>query len=168
MELDEKIEENKMPLTCFHTDEAKQFVNAKGYFHNYLESFSNLSYCTYGTMEVNNDETATKIFHLAENDHYYKFFLPDIWLKKKEKKLRPYLFKEFLEQFPIGSVITFRRKAYTELIYNRMFIGYGEDNVDPTLLLLLGNISYTLEELFNEYEWKAPDTVDFQPFGVEE
>ena len=166
MELDEKIEYK--PLDCFDADSAKKYEGQKGYFHNYLESFSNLSYCTYGTLEVNNDETATKIFHLAENGHYYKFFLPDTYLKKKEKKLRPYLFKEFLEQFPIGSVITFRRKAYTELIHNLMFVGYREDNVDPSLLLLLANTGYTLEELFNEYEWKAQDTVDFQPFGVEE
>ena len=59
----------------------------------------------------------------------------------------------------------FRRKAYTELIHNVMFIGYREDNVD--LILLLGNDGYSLEELFNEYEYQ--NTLGkWVPFGVEE
>ena len=42
MKLDEKIEYK--PLDCFDVDSAKKYEGQKGYFHNYLESFSNSEY----------------------------------------------------------------------------------------------------------------------------
>ena len=45
-----------------------------------------------------------------------------------------------------------------------MFIGYRED--DMGLIVLLGNAGYSLEELFEEYEYQ--NTLGkWVPFGVE-
>lgn len=48
--------------------------------------------------------------------------------------------------------------------------GYRESQYDDRSVthVYIGSCPYTLEELFEEYEWYDDDTKDFKPFGVEE
>ena len=40
------------------------------------------------------------------------------------------------------------------------------DNDQTITYIGLGSGGYTLQELFEEYEWQASDTEEFKPFGV--
>lgn len=164
MKLDERIKDDYKILTCFDTVQAKQYVGTKGYFHERLEGFSDLAYCVYGTMEVNKYETATKIFHLAENGRYYKLFLPEKFIKEKQKKYRSYKdIEEFCNQ---GFQMVVFRKKQTEKEHHVLFNGYRLSG-DGACLVILGNLSYGLKELFIEYEILDSDGI-WKPFGVEE
>ena len=43
MKLDSRIIEGRKPLTCFDTDEAKQFIGQEGYFANSIDEFCDLN-----------------------------------------------------------------------------------------------------------------------------
>lgn len=138
-----------------------KYKNSYGYFTDNIQNYSNLNKCGYGKLiTIGNSDIPYK----RGNGKYFRFFLPES-VVKKEKKFRPYTFKEFTDILTVGSIITFRRKAYAELIHNVMFIGYRED--EEGLILLLGNAGYSLGELFNEYEYKN-SLGKWVPFGVEE
>lgn len=174
MKLDPRIILLTDIITCFDTgsEKTKKNIGKKGYFSFRLGSFYDLSICDYGTLDLidtanrNDDHGSDDVFHRKENDCYYSFFIPDSsLLKPKEKKYRPYTFKEFKDIFTIGQPIKYRRKAYRELIHNVMFIGYREDNMG--LIVLLGNAAYSLEELFEQYEYFFENGKTWVPFGVE-
>ena len=167
MELDKRIKSIDS-IRSFNTDNI-DCSGKFGYFTNYVDNFDNLDDVCKGTCifkgkyhfpfyAINSDSLENRKF---------QFFIPeeDLLSKPREKKFRPYTFKEFTYIFTVGSIITFRRKAYAELIHNVMFIGYREDDVG--LILLLGNAGYSLEDLSKEYEYQ--NTLGkWVPFGVEE
>jgi len=165
MELDKRFK--VLPFCCFGAEKCVKYIGHKGYFSNNIALFKNIDLCIDGTLEaVHGDEAES--FEMRDNRKFYRYFIPECFVKPKEKqyKYRPYTFMEFNDKFTIGcSIITFRRKAYAELIHNVLFIGYREDK--EGLILLLGNAGYSLEELFNEYEYQ--NTLGkWIPFGVEE
>ena len=82
-----------------------------------------------------------------------------------EKKYRPFTPDEFTDTFNIGEPIIFRRKQSKYVYeYNVLFIGlcFSGNNVD----VVLGNDRFSLETLFNNYEWRQHDSYEWQPFGV--
>lgn len=88
-------------------------------------------------------------------------------LLPKEKKFRPYTLKEFFDKFTVGQPIKFRRKGKLLEWYLilKPFVGSKRGAIK---YVYIGNAPYTLDELFNDYEWQSPDTEEFKPFGVEE
>lgn len=170
MELDKRIKALTDIITCFDGDKdrAKQYIGQMGYFADDMMEFNRLSACTYGKL-IDSGIDDNYPFKCGEHDIDHAFFIPESVLKPKPKKkveYRPYIIAEFCHQFPIGSVITFRRKAYKELIHNVMFTGYRVD--DTGIIVLLGNAGYDLENLFNDYEWTESIVSEkFKPFGVE-
>ena len=104
-------------------------------------------------------------------DGQYQFFIPESCLKpkEKEKKYRPYTFMEFCEKFPVGCPIKFRQKGKEG--YERYLIlnGYRHEQHKgkTNTFVCIGPGGFSLEELFNEYEWQEHYTEDFEPFGVE-
>ena len=158
MELDKKF--SVLPFCCFNAKKCVIYIGHKGYFTNNIDFFKNIDLCIYGTLEEVYAEQADSF--QMDNRKFFKHFIPECFVKPKEKQYRPYTLMEFNDKFTVGSIITFRRKAYAELIHNVMFIGYREDDVG--LILLLGNAGYSLEELFNEYEYKN-SLGKWVPFG---
>lgn len=170
MKLDKRIKKLSDIITCFSEDKyrARDYVGQMGYFSDDLMEFNDLESCIYGELaSFNLDEDYPFKCNTDVIDHAY--FIPESILKPKPKKkveYRPYIIAEFCHQFPIGSVVTLRRKAYKELIYNVMFTGYRADDTGVTVLL--GNAGYDLENLFNDYEWTESIVSEkFKPFGVE-
>ena len=159
MELDKRIKSIDS-IRSFNTNN-DDCLGKFGYFTNYITNFDDLNSIRKGICSFKDGSR----FPFYCGDQKFQFFIPENELLPKEKKFRPYTFKEFTDILTVGSIITFRRKAYAELIHNVMFIGYREDNVD--LILLLGNAGYSLGELFNEYEYKN-SLGKWVPFGVEE
>lgn len=170
MKLDKRIKKLSDIITCFDEDrpKAKNYEGQMGYFSDDMMEFNDLESCVYGELKIVDD--ANYPFNCFNGDSIdHAFFIPESSLKpkpKKKVKYRPYIIAEFCHQFPIGLVITFRRKAYPELIHNVMFTGYRVD--DTGVIVLLGNAGYALENLFDEYEWAESINSDkFKPFGVE-
>ena len=174
MKLDKRIKSKSDILSCFDIENAKEFVfvDQKGYFANEISSFCDINICKYGTLAtVLGDQQES--FYMSETEESFSFFIPDSELlprKPKENQYRPYTLVEFKDKFHIGQPICFRKKG--EVGNERYLILNGYSNCklfdEITTDIYIGRGAYTLDELFNKYEWQASDTEDFQPFGVEE
>lgn len=172
MKLDKRIKSKSDILSCFDIENAKEFVfvDQKGYFANEISSFCDINICKYGTLgSVLGDQQES--FYMSETEESFSFFIPDSELlprKPKEKQYRPYTLNEFKDKFHIGQPICFRKTG--EVGNERYLILNGYSNCklfdEITTDIYIGRGAYTLDELFNKYEWQVSDTEDFQPFGV--
>lgn len=168
MELDKRIRALSDILTCFDVERAKEFLGEKGYFADDLYCFTDLQSCTYGTLTDACDDQAGP-FHMREDNAYHQHFIPECLLKSKEKQYRPYTFMEFCDKFTVGRPIKFRQKGAEG--YERYLIlnGYQHEQHEGRTVtyIYIGSYGYTLDALFNDYEWQEHYTEDFKPFGVE-
>lgn len=73
MELDKRIKPNKMPLTCFDINKAKQFIGKNCYFSRVMEAFEDLNYCTKAPLVQVNDCT-------TPFNNTFCFILPCEWV----------------------------------------------------------------------------------------
>ena len=168
MELDKRIKSLSDILTCFDIERAKEFLGEKGYFAGDLCCFKDLQQlCAYGIL-VNVFDDRDDTFQKGET--IYPFFIPKCLLKPKEKQYRPYTFMEFTDKFTVGQPIKFRQKGAEG--YERYLIlnGYQHEQHEGRTVtyIYIGSQGYTLDALFNDYEWQEHYTEDFKPFGVEE
>lgn len=159
-------------MTCFDTEEAKQFLGKRGYFNNNLSRFCYLKNCTDACLKnifVQNETCFTTI-----RDDYpdtdYKYFLPAEWVKEIEHKpeWRPYLIDEWLQEHNFGDMIEFRHKSIKREL-TVMFTGQIRE-IDGTMRIILGAHAYDFDELFEYYELidKTNDgKFAWKPFGVE-
>lgn len=155
------LESKEDILTCFDIEKAGQFLGHKGYFANVNSSYQNLDNKAYGILTEIKD--AAYSFKMDDNE-YWRFFIPEIILKPKEKKFRPCTLDEF--GLHIGDLIRFRKKGDHSFEIETMYMGYIKTN--DTVKVLLGECYYSLEELFNDYEWFDKDSNTWEIFGVEE
>lgn len=168
MNLDKRIKSLTDILTCFDIEKAKSFVGQKGYFANDLNCFSVVEPCCfYDTLtEVKDCGSPFK----DDDGCYWNLFIPESFLKPKERQYRPYTFMEFTDIFTVGRPIKFRQKGAVG--YERYLIlnGYQHEQHEGRTItyIYIGSQGYTLDALFNDYEWQEHYTEDFEPFGVEE
>lgn len=169
MKLDSRIIEGKRPLSCFDTVEADKFIGEQGYFSDNIEAFSNMSNLT---------KDVLKTVSLSENDQMpyrtkitsWKYFLPEQWAKKTEKKYRPYSLEEFLAIFNIGDLMVFKGKGCCDEVKVAMFSGYItdveriDDKTPGACEIMLGCFHYSLFSLFEDFERFYNG--EWQPFGV--
>ena len=152
-------------------EELSNYIGFNAYGADDVNHFHNLEACFFGALKrVDDDSNYSFVIDSGRPGDTmpfrYMILEKDLEPKeKKEKKYRPFTLEEFQQFFTIGQPIKFRRKAYRELIHNVMFIGYREDNMG--LIVLLGNASYFLEELFEEYEYFFENGKTWVLFGVE-
>ena len=167
MKLDKRIIDRKYIYDCFNADDAREFIGEECFMANDIELFINLDRINVYTLDKIEDG-----FYNKEEDEYFDFCLPVRWLKpeEKQKQYRPYTFMEFTNIFTVGQPIKFRKKG--EVGNERYLIlnGYSHNQLigETTTDIYIGRGAYTLDELFNKYEWQEHYTEDFQPFGVEE
>lgn len=168
MKLDSRIKALSDILTCFDIEKAEQFIGQKGYFADYHSSFTDLSVREVGFLTGIRDHDYS--FHQNEDGGYFRFFLPESCLKPKEKMYRPYTLAEFEDKFHFGVPINFRKKGAEGHEKCLILNGYSHHqfNGETITYIYIGSDPYTLDELFNEYEWQSHYTEDYQPFGVEE
>ena len=166
MELDPRIKDRKDIFDCFNADEAKKYIGKECYISDYLYRFRCIDNVIFTTLLDINDQG--KFVTNLNNKQGFDFCLPAEMLIKpaKAKKWRPYTFEEFFEKFTIGIPIKFRKRGDVGNELYLILTGYR--NTDNYTVVYIGGIPYTLDELFNEYEWQSAYTEDFQPFGVEE
>lgn len=170
MELDKRIKEGKRPLTCFDTEQAKQFIGKKCYFSDDARDFMNLDKADGDTLfyvaELQNIWTAEE-YCFADNSNDWCFILPCEWVeeekKEPEKKYRPFSLNEFLNRYRLGNTVYFRRIGYKE-VKCAMFVEYVIGESPEETQIVLGNMRYTLAYLFKNHELSLEDI--WQPFGV--
>lgn len=166
MELDSRIIEGKRPLTCFDVEEAKKYIGKDCYFASKLESFENLSKVPHATLH-NIDDSHTPFWCYGDDAVlcYDCFILPCEWVKE-EKKYRAYTLAEWIEKHEIGEVIHYRSKS-GEIELRHMYVGtrHSQGIKKIILKITLGNVSHTLDYLFEEYEIEVNG--EWKPFGIE-
>ena len=166
MELDKRIKEGKRPLTCFDTEQAKQFIGKKCYFSDDARDFMNLDKADGDTLfyvaELQNIWTAEE-YCFADNSNDYRFILPFEWAKPEEpeKKYREY--KDLDEFFDvtgleIGDLI--KLKFPGNNVAELLIVG-GCDNG-----LFIGIHKYTFKQLFEIVEISISG--EWIPFGIKE
>lgn len=163
MELDSRIIEGKKPLDCFDTKIAEQFLGKKGYFGDYLNEYTHICNTEEDVLQ-SLDEHHDEAYKGSRNK--WEFFLPAEWVKP-EKKWRAYTIAEFQETFTVGRAVRFRRKDTPTKEHLLAFGGYYTLH-DGRVSILFGIHLYTLEELFEQYEWQEFYTDEYRPFGIEE
>ena len=181
MKLDSRIIKGKRPLTCFDTEQAKEFLGKECYFSNCKVHYKNLSafekfesltdYCI-GTLTAIMD-LGDRVFDVDQQCKEFRYCLPCEWVKSEEpeKKYRPYTLAEWVDQHEIGEVIHYRDKDYKQqfhVMYSGYIIDEGEDIQD---IRTIGRIvfmftAYFLEELFKDYEICING--EWRPFGIKE
>ena len=167
MELDKRIKEGKKPLTCFDTEQAKEFLGKECYFSNAYCTFEDLHRIPKSELQyISNDKDASDPYKTA--CYFYPFCLPCEWVEeeKKEPKYRPYTIKDFEKAFlndEFDDFIIFRDKHDHGNVYTMRYNGnYTRGKYE---YICLGAKNYSFESLFENYEVANCDG-DFVPFGV--
>ena len=169
MELDKRIKEGKRPLTCFDTEQAKEFLGKECYFTNAYCTFEDLHRIPKSELQyISNDKDASDPYKTA--CYFYPFCLPCEWVEeeKKEPKYRPYTIKDFEKAFLNGEFedfIIFRDKNNPEDVYTMRY--NGNFRKGEFEYICLGAKNFSFESLFENYEVANYDG-DFVPFGVVE
>lgn len=174
MELDKRIKKGKRPLTCLDIEQAREFVGKECIFSDKYENFKNLDKYLFDNSDYSailsiDDYTRNGdyVFRNAKNGVHYGLILPLEWAKEPKKKWRAYTIAEFQETFTVGRAVRFRRKDAPTKEHLLAFGGYYTLH-DGRVSILFGIHLYTLEELFEQYEWQEFYTDEYRPFGVEE
>lgn len=167
MKLDPRIILQTDILTCFDTERAEQFVGQKGYFTDCLNLFKDVATLKDGVLEKVADDDGRPF--LRKGDIWWRFFIPESSLKPKEKKYRPYIPEEFCDKFQIGQPIKFRNKGDegSERYGDLQGLWYKRRDGKTIAYVIIESNEYALEELFNDFEWRALFQGGWRPFGVE-
>lgn len=149
---------------------AQVYIGQSGIFSNDSQDFENLKNAKLRVLtSLELREGYTKRF--CGDGFWYEYFLPLANVEpEKEKKYRPYTLQEFCDKFTVGQPIKFRQKGKVGWERYLILDGYNHEQYENRTVtyIHIGAIPYTLEELFNAYEWQEHYTEDFKPFGVEE
>lgn len=169
LKLDNRIPNHSSIFTCFDTERAKQYIGKQGYFTSTYSNFANINNLPKGRLTGIDESFVSEKYHAnvdKENvvKEYYSFFLPEDYLKPGEKVFRPCTLDEF--GLHIGDLIRFRRKDDHNFEVGTMYMGYIKTN--GIVKVLLGQCYYSLEVLFEDYEWYDSDSNTWEIFGVEE
>ena len=174
MILDSRIKEGKRPLTCLDVEQAREFEGKLCLFSSSFANYKNIcEYARYqqytGTLSVKDKDKFKYIAdeespYRNENDGYfYELVLPLEWVKKPEKKYRPYIVMEFIKEYPLGSHLHFRPKDKT-IEMHRLIDGYNDCPNGAGTVFMCGAM-YSMSELYNNYEICING--EWKPFGIE-
>lgn len=165
MQLDKRFK--VLPFCCFGTDKRviTNHIGKKGYFANDIDFFKCIDLCKYGTLEKIYGDQAES-FQMKESKKDYKFFIPECFVKPKEKQYRPFTLNEFLHIYELGDIVTFRCK-YNDHRYAGIVTGYETDKEGDKAIIHIGCYSYLLSVLFTDYERINSEEGEWVPFGVE-
>lgn len=173
MKYDSRIEDYHN-IKCFASRNNRECLGKFGYFAEDISEFEDLDKCAMGICCFKDGEEFPfyRFDHTIRKPTYpkkaYPLFCPAS--ATKEKKFRPYTFMEFCDKFTVGCPIKFRKKG--EEGHERYLILNGyvhhQHNGETITYIYIGSKPYTLDDLFEDYEWQVHYTEDFEPFGVEE
>lgn len=172
MELDKRIRSIVDILTVINSDMGG-IIGKTGYFGNSIMDFKRLDTCEHGELTgiFRNTDRCFEYENCADSGRQgYCYFIPEDYLLPEEPKTeyRPYTLAEWIDQHEIGEVIHCRNEHKQEfyVMYTGYVIDHGEDiqDIRTTGRIMLINMGYLLEELFDRYEICING--EWQPFGV--
>ena len=175
MKLDPRI--IKKPLSCFDTEEAKQFINHTGYVTDDATRFIDVDQITPRLLtDVRND---SGVCYKTNEGNYWRYFLPKEWVREKEPEpvWRPYDLDTLrMDKILFGDVITFRRKTddNSARIITAIYNGKSENSDDLNdSEILLGGEWFGFQRLFEDYEifdsvYGDSKICKWRPFGYQE
>ena len=172
MELDKRIRAIVDILTVINSDMGG-IIGKTGYFGNSIMDFKRLDTCEHGELTgiIRNTDRCFEYENCADSGRQgYCYFIPEDYLlpEEPEKKFRAFTLAEWIDQHEIGEVIRCRNEHKQE--FHVMYTGYvienGEDieDIRTTGRIMLINMGYLLQELFERYEICING--EWQPFGV--
>lgn len=159
-----KTFDKKDIFTCVTADEAIAYIGNNGYFANSLSGFNHIDcFAPYSLDEVQIGTDKPFVYKKES----YALFLPANKIKDvEEKKWRVFKNLDDLKNYTnksVGSVLVYRQKNKDNTMKTSMITNYVFD----TNCISLGNLPFSFETLFDEYEWLNEKGI-WQPFGVEE
>ena len=173
MELDKRFK--VLPFCCFGADKrvVTSHIGEKGYFANEISSFCDINICKYGTLgSVLGDQQES--FYMSETEESFSFFIPECFVKPKEKNYRPYTLNEFLDKYTVCANIRIRQRDKRCQYFGKL-IGYqfptdpntGKQKGDNDAIVCIGGYNFKLTELFTDYEQYDNMKDIWVPCGVE-
>ena len=171
MKLDSRIIEGKKPLTCFDTEQAKEFIGKECYFSNCKCHYKNLSafekyvsltdYCI-GTLTAVMD-LGDRVFDVDQQCNEFRYCLPCEWVEEKKEPKEP-KYREYkdLDEFfdvtglEIGDLIHLKFPGGNDA--ELLIVGGCND------CLFIGIHKYRFAQLFAMVEISISG--EWQPFGV--
>ena len=171
MNYDERIRDYH-DIRCFASRNNRECLGKFGYFAEDISEFENLDKCVMGICFFKDGEEFPfyRFDHLTRSPEHpkkaYPLFCPASIIKEEteEKKYRPYTLEEFLNEG--FEIIVFRERDYPSHESHVRYNGYKKYD-DNVYKVILGNISYTLSDLFEDFEYLDSDG-EWKPFGVKE
>lgn len=159
MKLDPRIKKDKRPLSCFDTEQAKEFLGKECYLSNSIADYADLNNVT--AKRILDDVSNTSIPYSSNPAGIYCYCLPCEWVKEPEKKYREY--KDLDEFFDvtgleIGDLI--KLKFPGNNVAELLIVGSCDNG------LFIGIHKYTFKQLFEMVEISISG--EWQPFGVME
>lgn len=178
MKLDKRIIEGKRPLTCFDTEEAKQFINHTGYVTDDATRFIDVDQITPRLLtDVRND---SGVCYKTNEGNCWRYFLPKEWVKEKEPEpvWKPYDLDSLREDnFILGHAVVMRQKFVAKepaRIHTVIYLGHSEnaENLND-VEILLGNIWFGVQRLLDDFEifddkYEKLGCPKWRPFGCQE
>ena len=179
-----KTFDKKDVFTLVTAEEAEAYIGKQGYFG---DSFKDLERkikeddCDeLAEIFLEQDADINIIFRPRGYESCYEssfgLFLPADKIKEveEEKKYRPFKnVDEFIHILgvSIGEILIFRprKKAQQKGEIHTILVGYLKaENGDDEIILGGSNGSWSLQDIFENLEWKSKRDGQWQPFGVEE
>ena len=167
MKFDKRISSDLRDVYTLYCRNNDNLLGIEVYASNDIDDFNNIDRCRKGKVEFIDAVHGYAVKVDSENTCYFNFVIPAMCVREKKKTLRAFTIQEFQNEFNIGNTIRFRRKENKATEYYQMLLGYAFESEFPKRIII-GCVSYTLQELFEDYEFKKEYDNDYRPFGVEE
>lgn len=141
-----------------------EYLNGEGFFSNYKD-FSDYKDGILKMIKVSDDSGYPYVNKYNSNG--FDYFIPKskavFESEEPEKYYKPFkTVGELLDSTEVVKYLKFRSKSGDT--YNLAYNGYEIDKFG-TIYIHLGSLTFTLQELFNSYEYS--DDTQWLPFGVE-
>lgn len=173
MKYDPRINNELLISNPFNAETANKYIGRRGYFTDDIFNFSNLDNCCTGMLASVEEDNRHPYYCAISAEGViikgnFSFFLPAEFVaekpeEKEEKKYRPYTLEEFCNEG--FEIVVFREKNRPSHESHVRYNGYRK--YDNVYKVILGNISYTLSDLFEDFEYLDDDGT-WKPFGAEE
>ena len=171
MKLDSRISKDLRDVYTLYCRNNDNLLGIEVYASNDIDDFNDIDQCKKGKVEYIDPVHGYSVKIDSENTSYFNFVIP----ASTVKTLRPYTIEEFQLEFEVGKPIKFRRKnnrtSENYLAYYLAYLGYSylfdESEYKYYERIHIGNSSYTLQELFDNYEWQNDSNV-WKPFGCKD
>lgn len=164
MKLDKRISNDLRDVYTLYCRNNNNLLGIEVYASNDIDDFNDIDQCKKGKVDYIDPVHGYAVKIDSENTCYFNFVIPAMCVK--EKSLRPYTLEEFQLEFDVGKPIKFRRKNNKTSECYLVYLGYSFDESEHDYeQILIGKSTYTLPELFENYEWQDDSNV-WKPFGV--